>query len=284
MKIHIQHDTSYRYAQPVNIFVHEVRLRPREGQELEVLSFDLVVEPDAQISWIEDAFGNRVARLRFTAPTDQLVIKAKCDLTLSAERWPLFDIAPHIQVWPFDYGRDAITLTPFTEPVFGTSQAILRARTGPLRSAGLHDTLTLLKDVNTSLFERLEYQMRETEGTQTPSQTLLRGTGTCRDFAVLFADYVRTLGIAARLVSGYLMDPELEGHTPDTSTHAWVEVYLPNAGWIAFDPTHGRMGTYGLVALAVGRTMEDIAPITGAISVEPSAPAMTVNISYSVST
>lgn len=80
------------------------------------------------------------------------------------------------------------------------------------------------------------------------------------------------------------MDPELEGPTPDTSTHAWVEVYLPNAGWIAFDPTHGRMGTYGLVALAVGRAMEDIAPITGAISVEPSAPAMTVNISYSVPT
>ncbi|UDF05575.1 transglutaminase family protein [Asticcacaulis sp. AND118] len=279
-KFCIYHETSYTYAHPVQIFPHEIRLRPRDGSGLDVFSFDLTVEPDAEIRWLEDPFGNRVARILFADLADRLVIKAQSELVLNAEPWPVFDIAPHAQEWPFDYRKDTLQLTPFIEPVFKASKPILEARLQGVRSDAPLDTLTLLQDLNRQISQHFIYQVRDTEGTQTPTQTLVRGMGTCRDFAVLFAEYARTLGFAARLVSGYLIDPEAAFSEPDASTHAWSEVYLPNAGWIAFDPTHGRMGSYGLVALAVGRKMDNISPITGAIGGPSGEPVMTVKITY----
>lgn len=121
------------------------------------------------------------------------------------------------------------------------------------------------------MFAQIAYQSRDEEGTQSPIETLDRGWGSCRDFAILLAEAARRLGMGARIVSGYLSDPEgnLVGSACSGSTHAWVEIFIPGAGWIAFDPTNRSVGSQNLIAVAVGRDMHQISPITGSISGGP---------------
>jgi transglutaminase-like putative cysteine protease len=127
------------------------------------------------------------------------------------------------------------------------------------------DTLSLLKDVANGVSERINYQSREVEGTQGPLETLDRGWGSCRDIAVLFAEAVRTLGFGARIVSGYLhvTSANVTGWTDAGSTHAWVEVFVPGAGWIAFDPTNRSVGSANLIPVAVARHITQVAPVSG---------------------
>ena len=127
------------------------------------------------------------------------------------------------------------------------------------------DTLALLKDLSIGVSEQIIYQSREDEGTQSPIQTLDRGCGSCRDFAVLFAEAARTLGFGARLVSGYFYNPNQDsvGSSGTGSTHAWAEVYIPGAGWITFDPTNRSVGGFNLIPVAVGRDIRQVMPVAG---------------------
>lgn len=111
------------------------------------------------------------------------------------------------------------------------------------------DTLSLLKDLSAGVSTWIQYQSRDDEGTQSPTETLDRGWGSCRDFAVLFVEAARSLGLGARIVSGYLYNPnQLSlGSTDAGSTHAWAEVYIPGAGWISFDPTNRSVGGLNLI-------------------------------------
>jgi transglutaminase-like putative cysteine protease len=127
------------------------------------------------------------------------------------------------------------------------------------------DTLALLKDLCAGVSNQTSYQSREDEGTQSPLQTLDRGLGSCRDFAVLFAEAARSLGFGARIVSGYLYNStqDMAGSAAAGSTHAWAEVYVPGAGWITFDPTNRSVGGFNLVPVAVGRDIRQIVPVAG---------------------
>src|SRR5690606_22429696 len=124
------------------------------------------------------------------------------------------------------------------------------------------DTLSLLKDLNAGILDSVAYRVRDEEGTQTPLETLALASGSCRDIAALFIEAARHLGFGARAVSGYLFDPRAPADDPG-STHAWAEVYLPGAGWIAFDPTHRRLGGANLIPVAVARSNRQIMPIVG---------------------
>jgi transglutaminase-like putative cysteine protease len=117
------------------------------------------------------------------------------------------------------------------------------------------DTLSLLKDLSAGVSAAVHYQCRDDEGTQSPLETLNRGWGSCRDFAVLFADAARCLGFGARIVSGYLYNPDRQsvGSSDAGSTHAWAEVFTPGAGWITFDPTNRGVGGFNLIPVAVVR-------------------------------
>jgi hypothetical protein len=125
--------------------------------------------------------------------------------------------------------------------------------------------LSLLKDLSLGVAQRISYQSREVEGTQSPTQTLDRGWGSCRDFAVLFVEAARSLGFGARVVSGYLHNPNEDraGSTGAGSTHAWVEVYVPGAGWITFDPTNRSVGGFNLIPVAVARDIRQVMPVSG---------------------
>jgi transglutaminase-like putative cysteine protease len=262
----IHHKTQYQYRQPVSLGPHHLMLRPRESRDLRLISSRVVTTPPGNIAWAGDVFGNAVATVTFPAPTDRLVIDSMTQLELDALPWPVFDIAASAIVYPFQYSDDewtdlgALTVQQYADP----GEQFRSWAKGFVRGLTT-DTLSLLKDVNADLSTRIAYEAREDQGTQSPSQTLDRGQGSCRDFAVLFVEATRSLGFGARIVSGYLYDPQqnLVGSRGSGSTHAWGEVYVPGAGWITFDPTNNRVGGDNLIPVAVGRNIRQVMPVSG---------------------
>ncbi|MEW5424080.1 transglutaminase domain-containing protein [Amorphus sp. 3PC139-8] len=267
--IGIQHKTSYRYRRSVGLGAHRLMLRPRESQDLRLVGFDLTTEPEATLTWAQDVYGNAVATATFAAPTTGLVIDCRTEIELSASAWPVFDIAAAAISFPFRYPDDAWTdLGPLSACQYPDPAARLAAWAQGFVAGHPTDTLSLLKDLNAGVSAQISYEIREDEGTQSPLRTLERGMGSCRDFAVLFAEAVRSLGFGARIVSGYLHNPDqaLVGSQGNGSTHAWAEVYVPGAGWITFDPTNLAVGGANLIPVAVARDIHQAMPVTGSFT------------------
>jgi transglutaminase-like putative cysteine protease len=264
--INITHRTEYRYATAVAPGPHRLMLRPRETRELRLLSFDLIVQPAATVTWAHDVAGNSVATASFSGLTDTLAVESRMTVDLGAQAWPVFDIAASAQRYPFRYSdEDWTDLGALAHPQYVDVAGRLSDWVEGFVMARPTDTLSLLKDVAGGVSNRISYQSREVEGTQGPLETLDRGWGSCRDIAVLFAEAVRTLGFGARIVSGYLYDAsrDLIGSAGTGSTHAWVEVFVPGAGWISFDPTNRSMGSANLIPVAAARHITQVAPVTG---------------------
>jgi len=262
----IRHKTTYRFRQQVSLLPHRLMLRPRESRDLRLMSSNVAVTPAAAVTWAQDVYGNTVATATFSTMTDILVIDSVAEIQLNAAPWPVFDIAGSAIYYPFRYSDDewtdlgALGFQQYAD-LGGQLQSWARAfvRSNPT------DTLSLLKDLSTGVAERIHYQSREVEGTQSPTQTLDRGWGSCRDLAVLFAEAARSLGFGARIVSGYLYNPDLNrvGSEDSGSTHAWAEVYVPGAGWITFDPTNRSLGGFNLIPVAVARDIRQAMPVAG---------------------
>ena len=264
--LNISHRTEYRYAAPVALGPHRLMLRPRETNELRLLSFELELLPKARVTWAHDVAGNSIATAGFSGLTDALVVESRMIVDLIAPAWPVFDIAAAAQHYPFRYSNeDWIDLGALARPQYVDVVGRLSDWVEGFVMTRPTDTLSLLKDISAGVSACINYQSREVEGTQGPLETLDRGWGSCRDIAVLFAEAVRTLGFGARIVSGYLWiaSTELLGSTGAGSTHAWVEVFVPGAGWIAFDPTNRSMGSANLVPVAAARHISQVAPVTG---------------------
>lgn len=281
--LEITHRTTYRYATQVGLGPHRMMLRPRGTTDLTVLSFDLTVSPTATVTWAHDVAGNSVATARFSGLTDRLTVESRTSVDLDASEWPVFDIAASAVSYPFSYSNDdRADLGPLALTQYIDIAGRLSAWVDGFVMQKPTDTLSLLRDLCTGVSARTAYQSRETEGTQGPLETLDRGWGSCRDFAVLFAEAVRTLGFGARLVSGYLFDPARDrvGSAGTGSTHAWVEVFVPGAGWIAFDPTNQAVGSANLIPVAAGRTIAQVAPVIGSFLGTPGdLEEMTVEVS-----
>ncbi len=264
--LRIHHRTTYSYHQLVYVGPHRLMLRPRESRELKLLSSNVTVTPGATVSWALDVFGNAVATATFQTMADTLVIDSIAELQLSAAAWPVFDIAASAISYPFHYSDDertdlgALTIQQHPDPA-----GRLREWTKAFVRGTPTDTLSLLKDLSAGVSAAITYQSREDEGTQSPTETLDRGWGSCRDFAVLFAEAARSLDFGARIVSGYLHNPDqLSFGSKDAgSTHAWAEVYVPGAGWITFDPTNRSVGGFNLIPVAVARDIRQVVPVSG---------------------
>ena len=239
--LRIRHRTTYSYRRPVRLGPHRLMLRPRESRDLRLISSEISVEPTGVLTWAHDVFGNAVATVIFSVMTDVLTIDATTELELYASAWPVFDIAASAIVYPFRYSDDEWTdLGATTVQQYFDPNGRLRQWARDFVRGDRTDTLALLKDLSAGVSRWINYQSREDEGAQPPTQTLARGWGSCRDFAVLFAEAARSLGFGARIISGYLCNPDerLAGSSGPGSTHAWAEVYVPGAGWISFDPTN----------------------------------------------
>ncbi|WP_058836156.1 transglutaminase family protein [Luteimonas abyssi] len=267
--LRILHTTTYRYRAPVLLHPHRLLLRPRESPDLRLRSMSIDVSPRATLGWSLDVAGNATATARFEHPTDHLVIRGASTLTLAAAAWPVFDIAVRAMRYPFRYDdEERLDLGALAVPQPPDADGDLSRWARTFVRGTAIDTLSLLQDLNAGVHGAIAYEPRQDEGTQRPLATLARGRGSCRDLAVLFVESVRTLGLAARIVSGYLHDPGAPadgtaGTVGAGSTHAWAEVYLPDAGWIAFDPTNRRMGGAHLVPVAVGRDIAQVMPVSG---------------------
>ena len=280
LKIH--HRTTYRYRQPVSLGPHRLMLRPRESRDLRLISSDVMVTPAAVVTWAHDVFGNAVAMANFQAMADNLVIDSIAEVQLNAAAWPVFDIAATAMSYPFRYSDDewidlgALANQQYSDPAGQLSGwALAFVRSNPT------DTLALLKDLSAGVPAQISYQSREDEGTQTPIQTLNRGWGSCRDFAVLFVEAARSLGFGARIVSGYLYNPDQDfvGSRGAGSTHAWAEVYVPGAGWITFDPTNRSVGGVNLIPVAVARDIRQTMPVAGSfVGMTDAFQGMTVEV------
>ena len=268
----IHHVTTYRYRRPVDLWPHRLMLRPRESRELRLTSMDLVTTPPASLTWAHDVFGNAVATATFTDRAETLVIDSRVRLGLDTAAWPVFTIAASAIRFPFRYDdAEWADLGTLSLPLYADPTDRLRAWVQAFVRGPSTDTLALLKDISHGISAWISYQARDDAGTQSPIETLDRGWGSCRDFAMLFAEAVRTLGFGARIVSGYLHDPSRSaiGSAGGGSTHAWAEVFVPGAGWITFDPTNRSIGGADLIPVAVVRDIRQAVPVAGSFHGAP---------------
>jgi Transglutaminase-like enzymes, putative cysteine proteases len=268
MLLRVRHSTLYRYRNPVTLAPHRLMLRPRDSHALRLLKTGLVLSPPASVLWSLDVFGNSVAVATFAGPATELRI----DSELTVELFPTIPDPLQIDnpaaTYPFVYsGDDVIDLGGFLKPHYDDPDGRLEHWARGFVMADGTGTLALLTDMNAGIKAQFAYRSRDEEGTQTPLETLERGSGSCRDFAVLLVDAARHLGFGARLVSGYL-DTSRAG-IGQGATHAWADIYLPGAGWTTFDPTNAIVGEEGLIRVAVGREMGQIVPVSGSFTGAP---------------
>lgn len=267
----ILHRTYYNFSAAVRLEPHVLRLRPREGHELRIESSTLEITPPASLRWHRDVEDNSVAIATFDSPANQLVIESEV-IIQQYNQAPLdFLVADYATDYPFAYTpEDRLVLSPYLNCAEHAAGDPLAEWGGHVWQSGEQlQTYTLLQRLSVHIHQTLSYQLREEPGVQTPAETLSRGTGSCRDFAYLFIETVRRLGLASRFVSGYLH--ALPSPVNFGATHAWAEVYLPGAGWKGFDPTIGEIAGTHHIAVAVARLPESVSPIAGSFVGPPGA-------------
>jgi len=264
----INHKTEYRYAHPVAFGEHTIMLRPQPGHDLRILATGLEIEPaPMRLRWIHDVFGNSVAIATFDERSDTLTFTA----TATVEHDPAEDFAltpdDPAFFYPFLYDDEEYPdLVQFVTPQYGDPHGELSAWARRFLDAEAPTpTFKILSGMTHGIRNAFAYRKRHEQGTQRPLDTLQLKSGTCRDFALLMIEALRRLGIAARFVSGYVFIPgdRAHGYVGGGSTHAWVQVYLPSAGWIEFDPTNGIVGTRDLIRVAVARDPRQAIPLHG---------------------
>jgi transglutaminase-like putative cysteine protease len=242
-------------------------LRPRERHDLRVVSSEIKLSPAAEITSAQDVFGNYVVTAGFTGLTDELNVESLSQAELSSIPWPVFPIAASAISYPFRYSEDECRdLGALAVPQHTSSASDVQTWSSSFVHGPSTDTLSLLKDLNNHVTERVRYEVRDEQGTYTPEETFARQFGSCRDMATLFLEATRLLGFGGRIVSGYLYDPDMAALAASDATHAWVEIYVPGAGWITFDPTNRTVGGHNLIPVAVGRDISQVTPISGSFS------------------
>jgi len=282
--ITVRHVTTYRYKQPVAFGEHRMMLRPRDSYDQKLLDATLAITPEpVDVRWVHDVFGNCVAIARFAGRAEELRFESIIRLDHSPTNALDFQIEEYAKRYPFTYGADEMPdlLRSIERQYLDPEREVDRWARQFLRHDGRTNTSELLAAMTHAIPQELDYVAREESGVQDPVRTLRLGSGSCRDFAVLMMEAVRSLGLAAHFVSGYLYVPEKRhgGRAGGGATHAWLRVYLPGAGWVEFDPTNGIVGNHDLIRVAVVRDPRQAVPVSGTWTGFPSdALGMTVEV------
>lgn len=264
--LQVNHTTIYSYDMPVRFGEHRILVRPRDSMEQRLDSFRLKIGPEpSELRWIHDVFGNCIAIARFEAESSVLRIEANIVLDHTPGMAPEFTIDARAKDYPFQYAADdAVDLSSYMIRQFPEQMDVDRWARQFVSGGAATPTGGLLMTMTHGIKEGFKYLRRPDPGTQTPTQTLALRQGTCRDFALLMIEAARSLGFAARFVTGYIYSPARDGnHRGGGATHAWCQVYLPGAGWVEFDPTNGIIGTRDLIRVGVTRLPRQAIPIAG---------------------
>jgi transglutaminase-like putative cysteine protease len=271
----VRHVTTYRYRQPVAFGEHRMMLRPRDSYDQRLIDTRLAITPEpVDLRWVHDVFGNCVALARFAGRADELRFDSTIRLDHSSSNVLDFQLADYAREYPFSYGAEEQPdlLRAVERQYIDPGREVDRWAHQFLKRSGPTGTREMLAAMTQAIHERFTYIARDEMGTQDPIVTLKLGSGSCRDFALLMMEAVRTLGLAARFVSGYLYVPDKDGtgRVGGGATHAWMEVYLPGAGWVEFDPTNGIVGNRDLIRVAVVRDPRQAVPLSGSWTGFPS--------------
>ncbi|HEX8956289.1 MAG TPA: transglutaminase family protein [Burkholderiaceae bacterium] len=277
IRVALHHKTSYRYDRLVGLSPHEVRLRPAPHARTPILSYSLGIKPKQHfINWQQDPYGNFIARLVFPEKTDELEITVDLVADMAAINPFDFFIETGAETFPFTYEERLLQeLAPYmrAEPAGAMLGGWLAAAKRDLLEPDLR-TIDFLVALNQRLQRQIDYLVRMEPGVQTPEQTLEKASGSCRDSGWLLVQILRCFGLAARFVSGYLIQLTADMKALDgpsgtavdfADLHAWAEVYVPGAGWIGLDPTSGMLAGEGHIPLACTAMPGSAAPVIGAI-------------------
>jgi transglutaminase-like putative cysteine protease len=265
--VSIRHLTAYRYRNPVALGEHRMMLRPRESYDQRLISAELSITPEpSMLRNVHDVFGNCVSIARFSGRTDRLAVESRMILEHTPQPAFDFDGEAYSGSLPFAYApEDLPDLARSIERQHADPDGALEAWARRfVRRAGPTSLRTLLSDMTHAIHDGFTYGTRLSGAPQAPLETLSLGTGSCRDFAMLMIEAVRSLGLAARFVSGYVYSSSPKaGRAGGGHTHAWVRVFLPSCGWVEFDPTNGIVGNADLVRVAIARDPGQAVPLHG---------------------
>ncbi|MCF3652145.1 transglutaminase family protein [Synoicihabitans lomoniglobus] len=280
MKFRITHTTRYVYGAPVSLSPHLIYLRPREHSRQHLRRFDLRISPDPILTRGQDPLDNELWQARFPELTERMEIESQVEVENTESNPFDFVLKSYAIEFPFEYEPVfKFALGPYLAVPFVDTQHALKQWLDEHFTDRPTGTVDLLTAFTRLFFTHFTYVRRDEIGIQSSITTLQKGSGACRDFAVLFIELCRTLGLAARFVSGYLYAPPGEDERTVGAMHAWVEVYLPGAGWRPIDPTSGVWCDDLFIAVAHAAQAETVNPVQGTYySKTPVDSQMNVNV------
>ena len=259
MKLTVTYRAEYRYERRVSLSPHVVRLFPRDALQVKVLGHRFATNASGSVNWRHDLFDNVVAQCFYPREEDHLSFEFDAQIAVE-ERNPFgFLLDSRALQWPVAYdARERAVLAAFMMPPDDMFPAPLRPMSGS-------ETVGALVGMNQWIHANIAYERRDEGDPHPPAETLRLRRGACRDTAVLLATALRAQGLAARLVSGYLWESVSDPaeRKAEGALHAWTEVFLPGAGWVGMDPSNGVLADHHYLAVAVGITPDDIAPVKG---------------------
>ena len=261
----VRHITVYRYREPVRLGEHRMMFRPRASHDLKLLKTSLNILPNpSRLRWLHDVFDNSIAIAEFDGSTSELRFESIVTLEHSETTLPMYPLEEYAKNYPFTYSDEDIAILCRAMAHCYPSENVHRWARQFLDPSGSSGTMDLLRSMTLGIRKQLQYTRRTQKGVQSPDETLQSGRGSCRDFAVLLMEATRSLGVAARFVSGYIFVPGNDTNiTGGGATHAWMQAYLPGAGWIDFDPTNSIVGNRNLIRVAVAWSPEHVLPLWG---------------------
>lgn len=280
MQIQLAYQSAYEYSAEVSLSTHLFRLLPRGDHAVVTSALQFQSNAGAAPRYRRDAFDNEVLSVFYPGRADHMHCSLTMQLTLEPKNPYDFLLDTHAIHFPFAYrDEERAALATYLQPVGDTAPTL--PFWSPPAAAAEAGTAATLAALTAALHKHLTYERREEGAAQSPAETLTRQAGACRDFAVLQAAVLRGHGLAARLASGYLVELGDEERKAENAMHAWVETYLPGAGWVGLDPTNGTLCDHHHITTAVGLSPQDITPILGRFF-HPEASKVTVEMTASL--
>ena len=277
MKIQILYQTQYSYSETVTFSPHLFRLFPKVDHNVRVHSVEFQTNPGASVNFRRDLFDNEIASCFYPGSSSLLAASLSIELEVQPKNAFGFLLDRHALDIPLVYQpAEKHVLQPYLQTAAAPELPFWKAPTTP------QPTAETLVELNSAIHDHLEYERRDEGVAFSPAETLQRGRGACRDFAVLLMETLRGLGLAARQASGYLCEFGDAEKVAEGALHAWVETYLPGAGWIGLDPTNGTFCDHHHLTAAVGLTAADISPMLGNYFHPTRTPAQTMSATLSI--